>query len=137
MPDVVNLRPGELNTELRLVRVPATYGCSVYSAVMETTLGPGVYRPVPCISRVEPRRVGASTPYDDLCVRGVMLATVGYIHPTSLSQLPIPSDFSTPRSGWYCHYRNMEEDAALRDVVKKALEGKGVLAQIRVRTRKS
>ena len=28
----------------------------------------------------------------------------------------------------------MEEDAALREVVKKALEGKGVLAQIRVST---
>lgn len=27
----------------------------------------------------------------------------------------------------------MEDDAALREVVKKALEGKGVLAQIRVR----
>lgn len=27
----------------------------------------------------------------------------------------------------------MDDDAALRDVVKKALEGKGVLAQIRVR----
>lgn len=27
----------------------------------------------------------------------------------------------------------MDDDVALRDVVKKALEGKGVLAQIRVR----
>lgn len=31
----------------------------------------------------------------------------------------------------------MEEDAALRGVVKKALEGKGVLAQIRVSTSRS
>lgn len=29
----------------------------------------------------------------------------------------------------------MEDDAAMRNVIKKALEGKGVLAQIRVRSR--